>query len=222
MSVNKFKVGDKVRVREGLVADEYYDGVYCSHFMACSGGQVLTIDNIFCGCYRDDVCGLYWAGEMLEPVEKTLYNLEKGDIVLFNDNGERRKVLAVIDSRYLLSYPTDFTSAGFWYTVDALKYYECTVQQPKIETIEINGKKYKKADVEEAIKDLEAVDQIMWPGCQICGKPAKTVDSEYCQGTYCDGKPMTYPSRKKPHTKKKLTREMIKARRKKGRRKGNR
>lgn len=158
MSVKKFKIGDKVKVRNGLISDEYYDGVYCNHFMACSGGQVLTIDNIFCGYYRDDVCGLYWAGEMLEPVEKTLYNLEKGDIVLFDDNGEKRKVLAVIDGRYLLSYPNSFTSASSWYTVDDLKYYDCTVQQSKIETIKINGKKYKKADVKEAIKDLEVVD----------------------------------------------------------------
>lgn len=45
----------------------------------------------------------------------------------------------------------------------------------------------------------------MYPGCQICGKPAKTVDSEYCQGTYCDGKQREYPSIKKPHTRKKLT-----------------
>ena len=27
MSVSKFKVGDKVKVRKGLVVDEYYDGV---------------------------------------------------------------------------------------------------------------------------------------------------------------------------------------------------
>ena len=62
----------------------------------------------------------------------------------------------------------------------------------------------------------------MWPGCQICGKPTKTINSEYCQGAYCDSKPMEYPSVKRLHTKKKLTREMIKARRKRGRRKGNR
>ena len=24
----------------------------------------------------------------------------------------------------------------------------------------------------------------MYPACQICGKPTKTVNSEYCQGTY--------------------------------------
>ena len=28
MSANKFKVGDKVRVREGLVADEFYGDVH--------------------------------------------------------------------------------------------------------------------------------------------------------------------------------------------------
>ena len=34
MSANKFKVGDKVKVREGLIAGEYYGGVYCTNSMA--------------------------------------------------------------------------------------------------------------------------------------------------------------------------------------------
>ena len=57
----------------------------------------------------------------------------------------------------------------------------------------------------------------MWPACQICGKPVKNINDEFCQGYRCDGKPIAHPSPKKPHTKKKLTRAMIKARRKKGR-----
>ena len=158
MSANKFKVGDKVKVRKGLIANKYYDGMRCNSTMTRMGGQVLTISAIYSDRYQDDVCGLWWSDEMLEPAEKTLYNLEKGDIVSFDNNGEKRKVLTVIDNCYLLSYPDNFTSASSWYTADDLKYYECTVRQPEVETIEINDKKYNKAEVEEAIKDLKVVD----------------------------------------------------------------
>ena len=158
MSANKFKVGDKVRVRKGLIADEYYDGVYCNHFMACSGGQVLTIDDISYGYYRDDVCGLYWSGKMLEPVEKTLYSLEKGDMVC-NSSGTS-EILVAIDGCYLLSHPKDDAKAGNWYTAaDLLDYdYELVKTEVEESTIEINGKKYKKADVEKTIKDLEPIE----------------------------------------------------------------
>lgn len=158
MSVNKFKVGDKVRVREGLVVDKFYGDMYCYPFMDKIGGELLTVDsvqNIYYGV-KENAC--YWSDEMLEPAEKTLYNLEKGDIVSFDNNGEKRKVLAVIDNCYLLSYPNSFTSASSWYTLDDLKYYECTVQQSKIETIKINGKEYNKNEVEEAIKDLKPIE----------------------------------------------------------------
>lgn len=37
MSANKFKVGDKVKVRKGLVADKYYDDVSCDSSMAKNG-----------------------------------------------------------------------------------------------------------------------------------------------------------------------------------------
>ena len=30
MSANKFKVGDKVKVRKGLIANKYYDDVRCN------------------------------------------------------------------------------------------------------------------------------------------------------------------------------------------------
>lgn len=158
MSVNKFKVGDKVRVRQGLVGGRYYSGVYCISDMANSGGDVFMVSVVGANTYKLEGYDWWWNDEMLESVEKTLYNLEKGDIVSFDNNGEKRKVLTAIDSCYLLSYPDNFTSASSWYTADDLKYYECTVQQSEVETIEINGKKYNKADVEEAIKDLKVVD----------------------------------------------------------------
>ena len=162
MSANKFKVGDKVKVRKGLEIDRGHGKYLFTSSMERLAGEISVIT----GIHRDNDAYLLnhrdegWTDEMLEPAEKTLYNLEKGDIVSFDNNGEKRKVLAVIDSCYLLSYPTDFTSASSWYTVDDLKYYECTVQQSKIETIKINGKEYNKNEVEEAIKDLQPIDPL--------------------------------------------------------------
>ena len=101
---------------------------------------------------------------MLEPVsiKKTLKNMEKGDVVVNKpDYDYPRTVLLAIDGCYLLSAVARPTVASCWRTAEELRVSGCTVQQPtptKIETIEINGKKYNKADVEEAIKDLEVVD----------------------------------------------------------------
>jgi len=160
MSATRFKVGDKVKVRKDLEVDRAYGEYLFTSFME----RLVDKANTITGIHNDADAYLLnhrdegWTDEMLEPAEKTLYNLEKGDIVSFDNNGEKRKVLVVIDSCYLLSYPNSFTSASSWYTVDDLKYYECTVQQPEIGTIEINGKEYNRAEVEKAIKDLEPIE----------------------------------------------------------------
>ena len=161
MTATRFKVGDKVRVRKDLEVDCTYGGYLFSSFMETLVDEVGTVTGMYSNsdAYFLDHYYVCWSDEMLEPTEKTLYNLEKGDIVLFENNDDvARKVLAVIDSCYLLSYPTDFTSASTWYTVDDLKYYGYTVQQPKIETIKINGKEYNKNEVEEVIKELKTID----------------------------------------------------------------
>ena len=48
--------------------------------------------------------------------------------------------------------------ADGWYTAEQLKMDGFEFFDPQVKTIEINGKKYKKVDVEEAIKDLEVVE----------------------------------------------------------------
>lgn len=95
---------------------------------------------------------------MLEPAEKTLSNLVSGDMIFQAD--AIRKILAAVDGCYLLSYANDYTVAATWYTVDELEDIGFQVFTPDNAdaAIEINGKKYKKADVEQAIKDLETVD----------------------------------------------------------------
>jgi len=158
MSANKFKVGDKVKVRKGLVMDEHYDGVRCDSSMAKMGGKVFTIRNIHKNYYKATENGWNWSDQMLEPVEKTLDNLCAGDFV--GTSYSVRKVLAVIDGCYLLSDFEDYNSTSAWYTAHDLKNFgysviESTAPEP---TIEINNKKYNKADVEKAIKNLEPVE----------------------------------------------------------------
>lgn len=158
MSANKFKVGDKVRVRKGLVADEYYGGVYCTNSMAEIGGKILTIsyvENHHYGAKDDYSC---WSDEMLEPAEKTLDNLRAGDFI-DNEHGTR-KILTKMSACYLLSTYEKYTRADSWYTVDDLKRLGYSFVEPDVSepTIEINGKNYKKDDIERAIKDLEVVD----------------------------------------------------------------
>lgn len=166
MSANKFKVGDKVRVRKGLVEGGRYGCIYCSTDMAALGssGKTFTISVVDINTYQLEGYNFWWTDEMFEPVpiKKTLKNMEKGDVVVNKpDYDYPRTVLLAIDGCYLLSAVARPTVASCWRTAEELRVSGCTVQQPtptKIETIEINGKKYKKADVEEAIKDLEYID----------------------------------------------------------------
>ena len=95
---------------------------------------------------------------MLELAERLLDNLCAGDFV--SSGSSIRKILAAVDGCYLLSYIGEYTATGSWCTVDELKeagYSFIELDTPEL-TIEIDGKKYKKADVEKAIKDLEVVE----------------------------------------------------------------
>lgn len=155
MSANKFKVGDRVRVRSGLVGGRYYDGVYCTSDMANSAGEIFMISAVEANTYKLESYDLWWTNEMLEPAEKTLDNLCVGDFV--GRSGRIRKVLVAIEGCYLLSSTEKYTAADEWYTASELAEYGFKPIDRE-DTIEINGKNYKKTDVEEATKDLEVVD----------------------------------------------------------------
>ena len=158
MSANKFKVGNKVKVRKGLIANKYYGAVRCDSSMTKMSGRVLVIDRIRDSYYEVESHAFVWSDEMLEPAEKTLDNLCAGDFV--RSGGSVRKVLAAVDGCYLLSHIEKYTHAFAWYTVNELReggynFIESDAPEP---VIEIDGKKYEKADVEKAIKDLEPID----------------------------------------------------------------
>ena len=158
MSANKFKVGDKVRVREGLVVDKFYGDMYCYPFMDKIGGEILTVDsvqNIYYGV-KENAC--YWSDEMLESAEKTLDNLCVGDIV--KDGNKTRMILVALDGCYLVSSVGDYIHAGCWYTANDLRDFDYVPVNPDIPepTIEIDGKRYDEAEVKKAIKDLKPIE----------------------------------------------------------------
>ena len=160
MSANKFKVGDKVKVRKYLIEGRQYGCIYCNTDMAGLGlsGKTFTISVVDINAYQLEGYKFWWTDEMLELAERPLDNLCAGDFV--RDMIGTKKILAKVDGCYLLSVSEEYTDAGSWYTVSDLKnlgysFVELNTPEP---TIEIDGKKYKKADVEKAIKDLEPID----------------------------------------------------------------
>ncbi len=162
MSANKFKVGDKVKVRNGLIADEYYGGVSCGNSMERMGGAVFTIDCVKNDYYLVKENAFYWSDEMLEPTEKTLDNLCVGEFITrhVGESDRTVRVLASLDGCYLISFAEYHDDAAAWYTATELSRLGYRPAKPNASgpTIEIDGKKYKKADVEKAIKDLEPID----------------------------------------------------------------
>ena len=70
----KYKVGDKVRIREDLVIGGNYGGSVAVDDMTDMGGNVVTIERVGnLGYYiEEDPDGYCWTDEMFEPVEEEL------------------------------------------------------------------------------------------------------------------------------------------------------
>lgn len=68
----KYKVGDKVRIREDLVMGGNYGGSVAVDDMVDMGGYVVTIERVGnLGYYiEEDPDGYCWTDEMFEPVEE--------------------------------------------------------------------------------------------------------------------------------------------------------
>lgn len=75
----KYKVGDKVRIREDLVVGKEYGDCYARASMVEMGGSVVTIENInqisskgFAYSIEEDPFCFSWTDEMFDPVDEEL------------------------------------------------------------------------------------------------------------------------------------------------------
>lgn len=88
MAVNKFKVGDKVRVKAGLTTTEYGD-IYCNEEMVNMAGNILTIsDFVSDDTYAVQENDWYWKDEMLEFVAQSELTPEIADYKYNSETGE--------------------------------------------------------------------------------------------------------------------------------------
>lgn len=114
--MNKFKVGDKVRIKRNLKVGNEYDNCYFSTYMKKYRGETATIEK----CCRDfggvffrlDITGEHfcWSSSMLEKVEdkkhfKSLDNDFSGKLEIENGfiikQEDKKEVLDKIEKKYL-------------------------------------------------------------------------------------------------------------------------
>lgn len=76
----KFKVGDRVKVREDLQENCYYGIARANDDMAKKRGQIFTIKKIDNKLYSMKECNWFWSDEMLKKVEYTYEDLKKSPI----------------------------------------------------------------------------------------------------------------------------------------------
>lgn len=89
----KYKVGDKVRIREDLVLDKIYGGLYCllGHEKDC--GKIFTIEAIDRQNYHLNGSNYWWTEEMFEGVDEMKYKVGdkvrvRKDLVIGRDYGK--------------------------------------------------------------------------------------------------------------------------------------
>lgn len=87
MASNKFQVGDKVRVKDGLEGGVVYDGIYCNTSMTMTTTP-LTIKEIKTDHYTVRETPYVWNDEMLEPVEQSKLTPEIVDYKYNSETGE--------------------------------------------------------------------------------------------------------------------------------------
>lgn len=72
--MNKYKIGDRVKIREDLELNEKYGAHYFVDTMSEMRGLTLTIDEVYDdGTYRVKEIGYNWTEEMIEGLaEETI------------------------------------------------------------------------------------------------------------------------------------------------------
>jgi hypothetical protein len=167
---NRIKVGDRVRAvagKENWFTKTMNDSEW--HKVTMVDGEGFSVDD----CYTKDVLWDSLALESptfyhdyfdLEPSVKTLATLREGDQVTngtVHDPGTTRTVLGVCGRVYLMSEPHDVEMYACGFTAHDLADRGYRPVQPPVEkpeTVDVLGRTYRKADVEDALRNVAAVN----------------------------------------------------------------
>lgn len=181
--MSKFKVGDRVRVREDLNSSRLYNGIAFSPLMTTFRGNVYTIDEVNDPSYvyrlkgNDDVDKWFFSEDMLELVEFTKDNLKNGMIVEYR-NGKRRMVLGTnligLDGISQFEYyHDDLTVTENFTTLDIVKVFDVPNLECKITDIFKPNKSRlsllweREEEVKEEVKEITMDDIEEKFGCKV-------------------------------------------------------
>ena len=162
----KYKVGDKVKIREDLIVDVRYDGErgYKDTFvdeMVPYLGKIATITMVRdrVGKYKLDIDGGDWAWtlDMLEDVEEKKFDYSVGETVSFTHGTETIKgTIEKIEDWH--PFAPDYYINGKWYDQYAMRGIEVIKEDEFEEAMSLR----EEVDHDQVIKDFlyEIVDKI--------------------------------------------------------------
>jgi hypothetical protein len=111
--MQKFKIGDKVRLKKGLINGDKYGELEFFEYMGFNGtGIICEFSGVDMLLKSGD--GYYYSPEMLEKVDC----FQEGDIIV-DEDGDERKILGVCGEVYFCSNcnpDCDIFSNGFTYS----------------------------------------------------------------------------------------------------------
>ena len=162
----KFKVGDKVRVRENLIVGGVYGTNTFVKYMEKYKGRILTISFIDSRGYELEEADYYWTDEMLEEVkedkmEKTfkevIRDIKEGEVWVGCEYAANKPVIKIEFGAITIGFGAKTDGYKFWedtkfklkrkeYTFEeAFKAYE---EGKEIESV-YSGYRYKKENGED-------------------------------------------------------------------------
>jgi len=154
----KYHVGQKVRIRKDLVEEKKYGGIRFVSIMGEFKGKTARVaDCDIDGDYTLDIDdgAFWWSDEMLEPYEKTLRDVEVGDIIDCGGSGTR-KVLGICGEAIHLSCMDNYTEHYSAYTIEEMEDKDWKLKNQDSEVKKKVEELRKKA--EELVKQAEELE----------------------------------------------------------------
>jgi len=140
--MNKFKIGDKIKVKENFW--EIERGVYVAD-MKKLAGRTLELDFVHSNgdvnTKQDDSndnTSWTWSKDWLEPYNPTItWDTLKWKDVVVEEDGDERMVLGVLNDLVFLSKIENFNVAVYWYHKEELQKKGYTIKQALVEKLEL-------------------------------------------------------------------------------------
>lgn len=181
----KYKVGDKVRIREDLVMGRNYGVAIAVNRMTDMGGSVVTIESFLTigrddkalGYYiEEDPNGYLWTDEMFEPVEEELTTEEAIKIQAEMCRSTMCKDCAIDKLRYDSHCECyDFRSKNSDKVIEILKQFKKDHEKKEVETEIVN--------IVRVIEDLGYTKKCVYEEdvTEVKREAMKRVLKEYCK-----------------------------------------